>query len=63
VAHAKAPDHAQKENWLQWSMDLKKAGIDLAKAAADKDGKAIMAAVSKANASCASCHKIFKKSE
>jgi hypothetical protein len=63
VAHAKAPTHPKKQDWLDWSSDLKKAGIDLAKAAKDKDAKGITAAATKANASCASCHMIFRKND
>jgi hypothetical protein len=63
VAEAKPPTHPQKANWIQWAKDLKKASLDLAKAAKEKDADGINAAAAKANASCASCHMVFRKNE
>jgi hypothetical protein len=63
VAEQKAPTHPKKADWIQWAKDLKKASLDLAKAAKAKDADGIKAAAMKANASCASCHMIFRKDE
>jgi hypothetical protein len=63
VAQLKAPTHPKKADWLGWAADLKKSGLELAKAAKEKDAEGIKGAATKANASCASCHEIFRKND
>lgn len=57
------PDFGGKKNLAAWSAsskEMKVASEDLIKAAAAKDAKKMTAAMSKLDASCTSCHNVFK---
>jgi cytochrome c556 len=60
VALAKPPENGGKD-WKGWGEDLKTAALDLAKAAKAVDAEGVGKAVSKLNASCASCHEKYRK--
>jgi hypothetical protein len=48
------------EKWKQWSADLSKAALELAKEAKGSDGKKIMAAAIKLDNVCKNCHGVYK---
>ena len=57
------PDFGGKKNLAAWSAsskEMKVASEDLIKAATSKDAKKMTAAMDKLNASCTSCHNVFK---
>ncbi len=60
----KAPSKKQgakdPKDWKQWSEDLNKASLELAKAAKKSDPKAINTAAKNANAACNNCHGVFR---
>jgi hypothetical protein len=64
VAAAKMPEKDQgkktKKAWAGWSKDMRDAGIEFSKAAAAKGGQQIKTAAAKVNATCNSCHSVFK---
>ena len=59
MAEAHIPDKKQKE-WKSYALVMKKTGLELADAVKAKDGKAALAALGRANANCAACHKVFR---
>jgi hypothetical protein len=66
LTHAKTPakDAAggkTKKAWMEWSEQMRDASLELAKAAAGKDGAAASKAAAKVNAACNSCHSKFKE--
>ncbi len=55
-----APKKKGAQAWIAEADNLRKAGLDLAKAAAKNDAKGMKAAAEKANATCVNCHSKFK---
>lgn len=54
------PQGKTKKLWMESADTLRTASLDLAKAAAKNDAKAIKAAAEKANNACITCHSKFK---
>jgi cytochrome c556 len=52
---------ATKKAWLEWNKDMHTEALNFAKAAKAKDLAAVNATAKKLNASCASCHAVFRK--
>jgi hypothetical protein len=52
---------ANKKAWADWSDQMRDASLELAKAAAKKDGPGIGKAAAKVNSSCNNCHSKFKE--
>lgn len=67
LTHALAPekDEGKKKRaeWVEWSVQMRDAGRQLAEAARAKNPKDVRAAAAKVNASCASCHEVFRAVE
>ncbi|HZZ81960.1 MAG TPA: hypothetical protein VFE62_25905 [Gemmataceae bacterium] len=59
LTRAMAPKK-KTQAWIAEADALRKAGLDLAKAAAKNDAKGMRAAADKANAACVNCHSQFK---
>lgn len=55
-----APKKKGAQAWIAEADNLRKAGLDLAKAAAKNNAKGMKDAAEKANATCISCHSKFK---
>jgi hypothetical protein len=64
VTKLKYPDKdrgsKKHKDWLRWAEDLGKNAGSLAEAAKAKDAKAINQAALKVNATCNSCHSVFR---
>jgi Cytochrome C' len=50
------------KDWKLWTDEMKKAGMDLNKAAKAKDIKGVKAAATKIQSSCSNCHGVFRDS-
>ena len=64
ISLAKAPtkDQGKKlvKDWVEWSKDMRDAGLELAAASKAKSGANVKTAASKLNHTCNSCHSIFR---
>jgi hypothetical protein len=67
ITHALAPekDEGKKKRaeWIAWSEQMRDAGRQLAEASRAKNPKDVLAAAKKLNASCTSCHDVFRAVE
>jgi len=50
-----------KKAWIEWSEQMREASLELAKAAASKNGANASKAAAKVNAACNNCHSKFKE--
>jgi hypothetical protein len=64
LTHAWAPknDNGKKkrQDWLDWSLEMRQHALDLAKAARKKDAAAVFDMAQKLNSNCTNCHGVFK---
>ena len=67
VTHALAPEKddgkKKRAEWVAWSEQMRDAGKQLAEAARAKNPKDVRAAAAKLNATCTSCHDVFRAGE
>ncbi len=64
ITHALAPEKddgkKKRAEWIAWSEEMRDAARQLAEAARAKNPKEVRAAASKVNATCTSCHDVFR---
>jgi hypothetical protein len=63
AAHSPMPKGkkgGRMEDWVDWSKDMRKLGVELAKAAKARNAKDIKGLSSKLNSNCNTCHGIFR---
>ena len=65
VAHAKAPEKddgaEERADWLKFAEQTEKAALDFAAVARKKNAADLHKAAKKLDASCSTCHDVFKK--
>jgi hypothetical protein len=49
------------KDWIKWSEEMRDASVKLAEAAEKKDGKLLQVTARTLDASCTSCHEVFRK--
>lgn len=64
LTEALAPDKDEgkkkKKDWVGWSEDMRKLGVDVAEAAKSKKDKELKTALGKLNGKCTACHDVFR---
>lgn len=67
LTHALAPEKddgkKKRTEWIEWSVQMRDAGRQLADAARSKNPKDVRVAAAKLNSTCTSCHEVFRASE
>jgi len=67
VSEAKAPAKAagkkNPKDWVAWSAEMRKAGLELAEAAKAKNAAGVQKAAATATKTCTKCHDVFRDDE
>jgi hypothetical protein len=50
----------KKQDWIDWSLDMRKNALELAQAAKKKNAEAVLDMAQKLNSTCNACHGVFK---